>query len=102
MHRFGDGYRNRRGSRLGSLGLAVPQNHDCGTYGHHRDTRDQDGILRRCGRRDADDQARGRENAVVGPEHRCSQPSDAVDEMSLWALPKTAHPIHRLLIKSDP
>ena len=29
----------------------------------------------------ADDQARGREDDVVGPEHCCSEPSDAVDEV---------------------
>ncbi len=30
---------------------------------------------------DADDQARGRDNAVIGAQHRRAQPADAVDEM---------------------
>jgi hypothetical protein len=47
------------------------------------DTGDQDGVLRRGRRGDADDQACGRDNAVVGSEHRGSQPTDAVDEVIL-------------------
>jgi len=34
-------------------------------------------------RGNADDQARGRYDAIVGPEHRRSQPPDAADEVVL-------------------
>jgi hypothetical protein len=37
-----------------------------------------------CG--NADDQASGREDTIVGPEHCRSQPPDAVDEVALEAM----------------
>jgi len=38
------------------------------------------------------DQARGRNDAIVSPEHRSSQPPDPVDEVTLRMQAKTAHP----------
>ena len=61
--------------------------------GHQsRDTRDQDVVLRRGRRGNADDQACRRDNAIVRPENRCSQPPDAADEMALRVQSKTTHP----------
>jgi hypothetical protein len=62
-----------------------------------RDTRDQD-IVRRRG--NADDHACGRDDAVVGAEHRGSQSSDAPDEVILRAQAKSAHPIYA--VRSNP
>jgi hypothetical protein len=39
-----------------------------------------------------DDQARGRDNAVVGAEHRCSQPTGAANEVALRVEAKATHP----------
>ena len=69
--------------------------HRHGASHQPRDTRDQDSVLRRRRLGNADDQARGRDNAVVGPEHCGSQPPDAGDEVGLRVQPKTAHPTFR-------
>jgi hypothetical protein len=64
-----------------------------------RDTRDQDFMLRRgrCG--NANDQACCRDNPIVGAEHRCSQPPNAVDAVVLRVQAKTTHAF--LLITSS-
>ena len=46
-------------------------------------------------------QARGRDNAIVGPEHRCSHPPNALDEVALRVQVKSTHPISPPA-KSDP
>ena len=81
--------------RLFGIGLRTDRHILAGGHRHgasHQscDTRDQDGVWRRSRRGNADDQARGRENAVIGPENRCSQPADAVDEVVLRGRTKTA------------
>ena len=48
-------------------------------------------VLRRGRRGNANDQACGRDDAIVGPEHRCSQPPDATDEVFLRVQAKTTH-----------
>jgi hypothetical protein len=55
------------------------------------DTRDQDSALRcrRCS--DGDGQAGGRNDAMVGPKHCGSQPSNAVDEAVFRVHVKPAH-----------
>jgi hypothetical protein len=86
--------------RLFAVGLRTDGDIFAGGHRHgaghqSRDTRDQDIVPRRgcCG--NADDQACSREDAVVGPEHCCSKPSDAVDEVPLRDRRKTAHPTFR-------
>jgi hypothetical protein len=44
----------------------------------------------------------GRDNAVVGSEHRCSQPTDAANEVALRVPAKATHPTPACQIKSDP
>ena len=48
-------------------------------------------FLCRSRRGNADDQARGRDDAIVGPEHCGSQPPNAADEVALRMQAKTAH-----------
>jgi hypothetical protein len=36
-----------------------------------------------------------RDDAIVGAEHRCSQPPDATDEVVLQVQAKTTHPTFR-------
>ena len=69
--------------------LAGSHRHSAGHQS--RDPRNQDIVLRRGCRGDADDQARGRDNAIVGPQHRGSQPPDAADEVVLRVQTKTTH-----------
>ena len=52
---------------------------------------DQDIVPCRSRRGDADDQARGRDDAIVGPEHCGSQPPNAADEVAFRMQAKTAH-----------
>jgi hypothetical protein len=47
-------------------------------------------------------QARGRDNAIVGPEHRCSHPPNALDEVALRVQVKATHPISPLLNQIRP
>jgi hypothetical protein len=47
--------------------------------------------LRRGRRGNTDDQACGRDDAIIGPEHRCPQPPDAVDKVVLRVQAKTTH-----------
>jgi hypothetical protein len=47
--------------------------------------------MRRCCRGNANDQASGRDDAIVGPEHGCPQPPDALDKMVLGVQTKTTH-----------
>ena len=56
------------------------------------DTRNHDIVRRRRRRGNANDQACGRDDAIVGPEHRCSQPPDATDEVVLRVQAQTTHP----------
>jgi len=65
-----------------------------------RDARDQDIALRRSCRSNADDQARGRDNAIIGAKDRSPQPADAGDEVVLRMCAKTAHMV--LLAISSP
>src|SRR6202011_3846153 len=51
----------------------------------------QDVVLRRGRRGNANDQARGRNNSIIGAEHRRSHSPDAVDEVALGERAKTAH-----------
>jgi hypothetical protein len=55
----------------------------------------KDIVLRRSGRRNSDDQARGRNNSIVRPEHGSSQPPDVSNEMTLRGRAKTAHSASR-------
>src|SRR5674476_54530 len=66
------------------------------------DAADQDSVRRRGRRGHADDQACGRDDAVVGAKHRGAQPTDAVDEVALRMQAKTAHPMLRLSDQSRP
>ena len=56
----------------------------------HCDARDQDIVLRRRSRSDPDDQARGRDNTIVGAEYGGAQPPDVRDEVLLRMQVKTA------------
>ena len=47
------------------------------------DAGDEDAGVRGVGRRDAEHQAGGRDDAVVGAEHRGAQPADAIGAMAL-------------------
>ena len=47
------------------------------------DTGDQDVLTRRIGRRNADDQARGGHDAIVGAQHRGTKPSDSFTAVTL-------------------
>jgi hypothetical protein len=72
-------------------GDILSSGHRHGTCHQSRDPCDPDVILR-CGRRgNTDDQARGRDDAIVGPEHRGSQPSNAIDEVIFPVQPEAAH-----------
>jgi hypothetical protein len=55
------------------------------------DAGDQDSVLRRGRNGNPNDQARGRNNSIIGPEHGGSQPPDAVDEVVLGERAKTVH-----------
>jgi hypothetical protein len=65
--------------------------HRHGTSYQTRDSRDQYIVLcgSRCG--NADDQARGRNNSIIGAKHCSAQPADACNEMLLRVQAKTAH-----------
>ena len=74
--------------RLFGVGLRADRHILAGRHRHgprHQacDTGDQDIVLLRRCRGNADDQARGRDNTVVSAEHRGAQPADAVDEVVL-------------------
>jgi hypothetical protein len=66
------------GVGLRADGHVLASGHRHGASHKSRDTRDQDIVLRRSRRGNADDQACGRDDAIGGPEHRGSQPPDAV------------------------
>ena len=74
-----------RASRSARLGVGLRADRDVLARGHRHRARDQPGdagdqhrCARPLGRGDAEDQARGRDDAVVGAEHRGAQPADAV------------------------
>ena len=66
------------GVGLRADGHILASGHRHGASHKSRDTRDQDIVLRRSRRGNADDQACGRDDTIGGPEHRGSQPPDAV------------------------
>ena len=65
--------------------------HRHGARNQTRDTRDQDSALRRRRRGDADDQAGGRNDAIVGPKHCGPQPPNAVDKVVFRVQAKPTH-----------
>ena len=79
------------GVGLRADGHILAGGHRHGASHQCRDTRDQDIVMRRGRRGNADDQACGRDDAIVGPEHRGPQPPDAVDEVVLRVQAKTTH-----------
>jgi hypothetical protein len=83
------------GVGLRADGHILAGRHRHGASHQASDTREQDLVLRRrcCG--DTDDQAGGRDDAIVGPEHRCSQPADAADKVVFRMQAKTTHPTTR-------
>jgi hypothetical protein len=79
------------GVRLRTNGYILAGGHRHGASHEPRDTSYQDIIARRSSRSHAKDQTCGRDDAIVGPENRRSQPSDAVDEVALRMLAETSH-----------
>jgi hypothetical protein len=79
------------GVGLRADGHILASGHRHGASHQSRDTRDQDFMLRRgrCG--NTNDQACCRDNPIVGAEHRCSQPPNAVDKVVLRVQAKTTH-----------
>jgi len=77
--------------RLRTDGHILASSHRHGASNQPRDTRDQDGALRhfRCGY--ADDQAGGRNDAIVGPKHCGPQPPNSVDKVVFGVQAKAAH-----------
>lgn len=52
--------------------------------GHQcRNTADQNAGVAGTGRGDADDEAGGRDDAIVGAKHGCAQPANAIGPMTL-------------------
>ena len=83
---------------VGLLGVGLRTDGDILAGGHRHgaghqpgDARDQHRVLGRGRRGHADDQARGRDDPVVGPEHGSTQPPDTADQMVLGLLAKAAH-----------
>ena len=75
--------------RLFGYGHIFASGHRHGARYQSRDARDQDIVPRRGRRSNADNQACGRNYPIVGSEHRCSQPPNAVHEVVLWMPAKT-------------
>src|SRR4029077_10145986 len=92
--------------RLFGVGLRADRHILAGGHRHRarhqsRHTRDQYIFLRRGGRGNADDQACRRDDAIVGPENRRSQPSAAADEKALRGQRQGAQP-DMARIRSNP
>jgi len=75
---------------VGALGVGLRADRDVFAGGHGKgagdeagNAGDQDVVSRRIRRRDADDEAGGRDDAVVGAEHRRPQPADPLTSMAL-------------------
>jgi hypothetical protein len=78
------------------VGLRTDGDILAGGHRHHAgdqagDARYQDIVLCRGRRGDTEDQARCRDDTIVGPEYGGSQPLDAGDEMALRMNAKAAH-----------
>ena len=91
---------SRRSMReIGLLGVGLRADGDILARRHRHRARDQRGCARdqhvarlRARRCDADDQARGRDDAVIGAEHRGPQPADAAGMVVFGMDAKTGHP----------
>ena len=79
------------GIGLRTDGHILAGGHRHGASHQSRDPRDQDIVPCRSRRGNADDQASGRDDTIVGPKHRGSQPPNAADEVALRMQAKTAH-----------
>ena len=83
-------------AEIGLLGVGLRADRDILARRHRHRTchqpgnaGEQDLVAAGSTRRDADDQACGRDDAVVGAEDRCPQPTDPLDQMALEMRPRT-------------
>ncbi|MNL33561.1 hypothetical protein D3C87_1554800 [compost metagenome] len=67
------------GVRLGTDGDVLARRHRHGSRRQSGDACDQDACVAGRGRRDADDQAGGGDQSVIGAEHGGAQPADPLD-----------------------
>ncbi|MNE47349.1 hypothetical protein D3C80_1417520 [compost metagenome] len=89
---------------VGLFGIGLGTDRDVLARGHRHGpgdqsghARDQDGGLGRARRRHADDQAGGRDDAVVGAQHRRAHPADPADQMG-FVVNRAAHAVASLTI----
>ena len=87
------------GIRLRTYGNIFASRHRHCSGHQSRNTCDQD-VVSRCSRRgNADNQTRGRNDAVICPENGGSQPSNPIDEMAFGMRAKATHVLFLMTLK---
>ena len=87
------------GIRLRTYGNIFASRHRHCSGHQSRNTCDQD-VVSRCSRRgNADNQTRGRNDAVICPENGGSQPSNPIDEMAFGVRAKATHVLFLMILK---